>query len=398
MGLGKVMMDLCGKQNHCDLLPIQTFLRDLENDETLVVQSCRSFESADVAEHFVSEIYRVEVTGFKKNEDKQQVKCRLRNEAVVKEFNFEEVYKNEWLAYTRILPILNKNASGDLPIPRCFYADPTMLVLEDLSVLGYKTVDIVEPFTVQHVESTLCALAKLHSASMIMEENDYESLEALSVFTNDVVYNHGDVSNPAKYQKLNIDLAIAVFKELGDSDENYSVLEKLNRLKDICFDLQKKLVCTKRPYRVINHGDAWFNNIMLKDGKAMLLDLQIMRFTSPAVDLSYFLYVNLKPSMRRENLDRFLDVYLENLEGVKRSKNWLVKEMKEFAVVGFINALWLLPLFYFKKEFLGISQEMTRSDQEYINMYLNNASFYFKERLREIVIDFFNHEDCPLVL
>ncbi|ROT72733.1 hypothetical protein C7M84_008848 [Penaeus vannamei] len=75
-------------------------------------------------------------------------------------------------------------------------------------------------------------------------------------------------------------------------------------------------------HQVICHGDAWNNNLLFKydeDGvpvEVMLVDLQLCRRESFAVDLNYFLYTSLTGDVRKPNLDALLETYRGHFNGV----------------------------------------------------------------------------------
>jgi thiamine kinase-like enzyme len=72
----------------------------------------------------------------------------------------------------------------------------------------------------------------------------------------------------------------------------------------------------KDSFNVLNHGDCWVNNIMFqycqKTGKVddiKFVDFQLARFSSPALDLQYFLCTSTNDEVRFQQRDHLLREY-----------------------------------------------------------------------------------------
>jgi thiamine kinase-like enzyme len=72
-------------------------------------------------------------------------------------------------------------------------------------------------------------------------------------------------------------------------------------------------------FRVLNHGDDWLNNIMLKSDEngnwidAKLIDFQMSFMGSPASDLWYFLVSSIADDVKVEHFDALLFFYHNEL-------------------------------------------------------------------------------------
>ena len=72
-------------------------------------------------------------------------------------------------------------------------------------------------------------------------------------------------------------------------------------------------------FQTLNHNDLHINNVMYKkfeDGKATdvtLLDLQLMKYSRPTVDLAYFFGSSTYPSFRQMHLEELLKIYHQTL-------------------------------------------------------------------------------------
>lgn len=156
-------------------------------------------------------------------------------------------------------------------------------------------------------------------------------------------------------QEWNLDKAILLSEDIIDKNVNYQLemIEILKDLKGRTFELQKEALRAPRKYKVINHGDCWCNNILVKGNKTKLIDFQLMRTTSVGADLSYLLYINMEPSFRISKEKELLNLYLCELNSclelsevnIQMSKTWLDSEMNDFVLYGYLHGMWLLPLF-----------------------------------------------------
>jgi thiamine kinase-like enzyme len=86
-----------------------------------------------------------------------------------------------------------------------------------------------------------------------------------------------------------------------------------------CFDDFKKLAIYlesgEEPTAVLCHGDFCSNNILFSEGLAVkFVDLQKASYASPAMDLSFFLYLNTSPETREKHWDDLLESYLGRLD------------------------------------------------------------------------------------
>lgn len=90
---------------------------------------------------------------------------------------------------------------------------------------------------------------------------------------------------------------------------------------DHFYDNMVKITCASTgQYSVINHGDCWIPNFLLTyDGSAAdgsvpvqtkLIDFQLARHASPALDISFFIYSGTSQELRTKHYDLLLEVGL----------------------------------------------------------------------------------------
>lgn len=86
--------------------------------------------------------------------------------------------------------------------------------------------------------------------------------------------------------------------------------------------------------------------------EVMLLDLQLIRQASLAIDLNFFLYTSLDGHTRRSNITSFLDTYYECFKSVIESaqrdmpftQEAFKQEFVDKHLYGFLFAIFIIPL------------------------------------------------------
>nr|CAI5841538.1 unnamed protein product [Callosobruchus analis] len=199
--------------------------------------------------------------------------------------------------------------------------DNEYLVLENLSIGGYKTLDKHAVLDYDTVLTVLNALANFHASTIVFEEKQGESiLKNYSTDLKETFFGDGDLFA----NKRGIDASIAgVIREI----DIFQFSTKLNSGKDfkevaknVCYEI-RNLVKPSMQYRnVLTHGDIWSSNILMKaDGyernfKCKFVDFQYSRYTPPSQDVLAFLFLTTSRSFRAKHLYEVLGVYYSYLE------------------------------------------------------------------------------------
>lgn len=103
----------------------------------------------------------------------------------------------------------------------------------------------------------------------------------------------------------------AVSREYGGT-EYESKAKKFTEIKPY-YDTMINLTHSTGPYSVIGHGDCWIPNFLIRytdnkpqDGK--MIDFQLARYASPALDISFFIYSGTQQSLREHHYNELLKV------------------------------------------------------------------------------------------
>lgn len=219
---------------------------------------------------------------------------------------------------------------------------------------------------IQYLPVKFQEIAKLHAASFVMKHKDPEHFEQLVNQLTEILYKKDVQSFALENQQQQITTVINLMESLSSVDNKYG--EAISLLKEVegkSNDLLTELILSRDKYSIINHGDLWMNNIMHREGQIKFVDLQVMRCTSVAADLHYFLNINVLPHILIKNIEHLFNVYLKFLhfhihsQGVNLENElnltWLKSEMQKFSLYGLVNGIWIGVVFYVKEELKDVA-------------------------------------------
>lgn len=113
-------------------------------------------------------------------------------------------------------------------------------------------------------------------------------------------------------------------------------------------------------YDVITHGDSWINNLLFKNDKngciedVKLIDFQIVRHVSPAIDFHYFVYSSANSHVINNHYDKLINIYFNKLKSELKKLNfqkehlnnitidWFKEELNKNSLYGLFTSFWLV--------------------------------------------------------
>ncbi|XP_063241206.1 uncharacterized protein LOC134541595 [Bacillus rossius redtenbacheri] len=226
------------------------------------------------------------------------------------------VYERERDMYYKVLPkvynvMKEKLGQFEYFSPYCYITTRTdAIILEDLKPLGYHMADRKKQLDMDHALLVLSTLAKLHAFSYIMGP---ESIK-----------HYHDIFFSKENRNLNGGLLASIFKSLCRTVSEWEGYEEyassLWNFSDSVVDRFNDVVePTEGSFCVLTHGDCWTNNFLFRycpeTGKVMdmkLIDYQLGRYASPALDLIYFFYSSLQLDVWKQQY-RLLKHYHDEL-------------------------------------------------------------------------------------
>jgi aminoglycoside phosphotransferase len=225
---------------------------------------------------------------YKENEDNINIiKTKPNNEFALELYNNNNLFEREIIIYKYFQNFDNEKYT--FIIPKYKNSNEEFLVLEYLDEEKYTHFKLKDSITMENIILIIEGLADFHSF-----------LSKKNIETN----------NENNFLKLVFELGLKDLKMKSENNlflnlEQYSYLESL-------FDY---ILGLKPPSKTIIHGDFWLPNILL-GSKVCFLDFQWARMDCFSIDLLVFLFTSVNSNIRRENFNKFCDIYLE-----KRYKN-----------------------------------------------------------------------------
>lgn len=257
----------------------------------------------------------------------------------------------------------------------CYFSRPDIIVLEDLTAIGFKQIEDRKPLDYDHCIVVLKTLADFHASSIIYEEKQskitknekaQKIIDKYSniLFETEWVTTEGHPGN--KFLNASIKGMETIVKYLPNYGENYEnfklIQEKVSHVSKLMCEVVKP---SKRFRNVLCQGDLTINNIFFKykdDGEtpieAKIIDFQVMRYNPPASEILWFLHLVTRKDFREKHLDEFLSVYYQYFSSeLKRNKlnaeqilPWA--EFKESADV-YRNAARMAAAMYFQQSMMA---------------------------------------------
>ena len=236
------------------------------------------------------------------------------------------LFHNEIRMYTEVIPFVEeflRNRMTDLLgeiFAKCYYAESgaafvggrDIIVLEDMVPRGFTPSAERLFLDYDHCAVALRQLARYHAVFYGLKKLETSRFHAMA--KNMRTQNFGQSSHGDKnyFFKTTSYRAVKYLESRQETDQ--ATLDRLkNRLEHAGQHLVD-LMQPKEPLAVLCHGDFCRNNILFRydSGKpcdAVICDFQNVKYASPAIDLSVFMYMNTSSEFRNEHWDDLFGEY-----------------------------------------------------------------------------------------
>ncbi|KAH8246507.1 hypothetical protein KR038_006591 [Drosophila bunnanda] len=302
-----------------------------------------------------------------------------KNEPQREECERKGVFLKESALYTKILPNVQKYATKKL-FPKCYYSRNDILVLEDLTK-HYRHLKTSEIYTLNHYKLVLEHLAELHACSIAWEEKENLNIQE----------NHKDVlielllsaDNSWFITGLKAIVFLAARHPKYQNAEAQSFIQ--NKLYNLLNKSEEFVAPSKTIRNVLCHRDTWDRNILFqfeKDTSVLpkaccIVDFQLTKYCSPALDVLFLLYIVAPPEVREEIYEECLEYYHKSLEshlirlGLSAdiiTREDFLKECRRMRLAALI--IWALTEPQTKMS-VSVSNSLRAAEPEKFDYYLN---------------------------
>lgn len=298
--------------------------------------------------------------------------------------------------------------------PNCYFTRTNdVIVLEDLTSLGFTESDIRTPVEYEWMLLTIKQLSRFHACSMLLDKKYSEE--------HGVQSNVGDLFkeflHEINFEKENPDCRIVTFsseliseyfvEKLPEICKRLSVNEFKAKAATEVENAFENLKRSNSFYNVICHGDLWGSNILSKNHKnCVFVDYQMIRYCPPVVDLLFLIYTNTDKDLRLKYMDHMVNTYYENLKENLLTYNVDINEfytrerflesVNYFRSTGIVQSLIYLQILLCPKDIL----EQIRSDVDVADSFylVDRTDVYdvawdyemFKTRIRSLMEDLYS--------
>ena len=327
------------------------------------------FDKANAkGDNYLSTVNKIKVTGIV---DGTEVKISLVVKSLPKNigrrntYRSAEFFQNEIAFYTEVIPkfqkfLEDKGQCEVLCIPR--HLDSVMdgendyIALEDVCLLGYEPISRQNCINEDECKIILRTIAKFHAISFAYKDQRGE--EFLKIMEN-LHETYFSKQHWNWYKRFHENLVNITKNALAMEYPGSKAEERFNSYAP--GDLFRKAAefCDRayQPTSVVSQGDSWVPNFLaqkVNGNKAVMLDFQLARCTSPVLDVSTCIYGCTEKTLWDEHFDKLLKLYYNELSDTITSLgsnpenlyswNTFMDEVKEQFIFGAIFAMEIIPL------------------------------------------------------
>ena len=202
--------------------------------------------------------------------------------------------------------------------------DDKVLIMQNLKDEGWRdAINKKEGLDIEHVRAAIKWMATYHAITYAFLEEYEGGLEKAEKDFQIFFYKFNDLLDWEKeiepFRDVGNNSQSAMFKRFEQKNPggNYETFleDLIEKHLDMGTAAMKVRDHQKYKLKTICHGDPWFNNMMFKykDGNKfddiLFIDFQIVGYTSPGLDLVYFLGSSTTGDLRKKYLPHILTLY-----------------------------------------------------------------------------------------
>ncbi|KAH8303498.1 hypothetical protein KR059_012678 [Drosophila kikkawai] len=326
---------------------------------------------------YLSRVFRITIYGVKEDNGEEKplevsviVKAMPDNLHRRRLFRSVIFFRNEIHFYTKVIPAIEAFQKSRKPqakhpfveYPRCVASlcdgVNDFIALEDVGPRGYRAPVRQDYISLEDALLTMKTLGRFHGVALAFNALDHDNFEKAAAALEETYYGE----HTREWYTGFLLLAENVAKDAITQIYPNSKYETIggNFLQPPLFDDLINLVSTRSKLSVFGHGDCWTPNFLTKydeQGKSkeiIIIDFQLARCSSLALDLSFFVYSCTSQELREQHYDTLLRAYLESAQELIRDLggdaeaiiSWetLQEELKSFGRFGCGMGIESLPM------------------------------------------------------
>ncbi|KAJ8895508.1 hypothetical protein PR048_000841 [Dryococelus australis] len=348
---------------------LQKVIRDVEKDKYLLVTEHCVKSMGAKGDNYLSIMQRINARIQWSDNTEGEIFMVVKNIPPGKEMQktlmASTAFPNEIKIFSKILPkfqeILNKAALGKfLPFGARYIcsedSETRFLIVGDLAAEGFRMAKRQGGLDMDHCILLLKTLGRYHATSIALHEVNPSIVES---FKENMFTEESSKEFICNFTKMTLDSISKIVRTWPECGERMA--GKLELLTSVFHSIVKEQFKQDgNRLNVLTHGDLWINNMMFRyDDETgavqdiRLVDFQMSRYTSFAMDLQYFIHTSPTDTIRARHVEGLLKEYHKELSNTLHllgqdhriiSFHEVVEEYEKKNVFGFLMSLLLLPI------------------------------------------------------
>ncbi|XP_063932837.1 uncharacterized protein LOC135144713 [Zophobas morio] len=313
---------------------VSEVLKLVTKDENFIDYKIQVHGKTERGDGYLGKVTFASVTGKTKNEDTKElnlvVKTSAENELLRNELPIKRFFELEIYIYEKVIPTFTNfqqemGFESDIlkSLPTCYltrnFENNEALILENLKARGFEMANRKIPLTFLQVRLVLEGYGKWHAFSLALRYKQPETFKRL-------VKNYGNMWSTYISQVKMAHIFFQYYEEVRKFWEDDKNVASITFSESEVTSILMSLVFEDLDHAVILHGDSWTNNFMFKEqsGKPVdmsLIDWQLSGFSSPILDLSFFIYPCVDTE-KYKNVGQLLKIYYDAVCGYLHQLNY----------------------------------------------------------------------------
>ncbi|KAL0120048.1 hypothetical protein PUN28_008020 [Cardiocondyla obscurior] len=295
-------------------------------------------------------------------------------------------------------------------LPRCFYADDqlpvgSVIALENVNKHGYYSCPYTHDVPLEYTLAAFRELGRFHAKGYVMKELQREKFFDIVRQIKEIRYD--TTFGFKKIINLTATRSVEYLRKHGHDE---AFCDKMEAVLSNVFDkVMMKTAEPREPLSTLCHGDFTSYNVLFKaenDGqyRAMLIDFALVRYSTPVIDLSTYLYLCGTKETREDRFSEVMQAYYDALKeylleaGIsdmeKYSYDAFLNDYKKGALFGFVIAsLWLGPVNGYGDPQELTSMEFLKVEENMQKKFKEVGGDKISKILADMLLDLKNH-DC----